>query len=132
MQTWADWSTDQGSGEQDQCSRALVHGMGQPLPQKSRPLSCCLPREQVHLAGDETFHGQEDGVGVGRIHQFLNVDNSVYKQSVDHTRHVYGAGVSLSPGCDMWTRQSLNRKSQGQRPEEERGLYQGVMPLSTH
>lgn len=28
--------------------------------------------------------------------------------------------VSLDPGCNMWSQQNLNRKWQGQRPEEER------------
>lgn len=96
--------------------------MRQLPPQKPPLLRRYLPPEQVHLAGDKTFHGQEDGVGVGGIHQSQNVDNSVYKQPADHTRRVYRTGVSLSPGCNMWTQQTLNRKCQGQRPEEERGF----------
>lgn len=48
----------------------------------------------VQLVRDKLFHGPMDDAGVGGIHQSLNVDNPVYKQLVDYTRHVCGAGVS--------------------------------------
>lgn len=73
----------------------------------------------VQLAADKLFHGHKNGAGVGEIHQSVNVDNC-YKQSVDRTRLVYRAGVSLIPGCNLRSQQNLNRKWQGQRPEEER------------
>lgn len=87
---------------------------------------------QLHPAGDKTSHGHRDGAGVGGIHQSLNVDSSVYKQSVDHMRHVYGAGVSLSSGCNMWFQQNLNRKWQGQRPGVERGASTPVSCIWAH
>lgn len=122
VQAGADWSTDQALGEQERCFRALARGMGQPPPQKPPLLSHRLPPEQGHLAGDKTCHGQEDGVGVGGICQSPDVGNQWTVQDASLGQ------VCLSPGCNMCTRQNLNRKCQGRGPEEERG----VMPLSTH
>lgn len=72
----------------------------------------------VQLVRDKLFHGPVDGAGVGGIHQSLNVDNPVYKQWT--IRDMSVEQVSLDPGCNMWSQQNLNRKWQGQRPEEER------------
>lgn len=106
--------TDQGLGSRmDAVERGHLHsGHLCAAPASScRRTSCPVQR-----AGDKIFHRHKDGAGVGGVHQSLNVDNSVYKQSVDHTRHVCKAGVSLDLGCNMWSQQNSNRKWQGQRP----------------
>lgn len=88
--------------------------MEKPPPSLCNPSCSCLRTSRpVQVARDKLLHGHKDGAGVGGIHQSVNVDNWVYKQSVDRTRRVYRAGVSLIPGCQVEVSAEFKQETAG-------------------